>query len=280
MNSNLDVGALIIRGKLTWYDSTAPGNAFLCSGYVAVENDGIFDMNLQQKNGWIYIKDNNAVHHHLRSRSFGGAVPHDSNQNPKVYISGKKLDRTWSLLAKPLTIGQSTITLLHNPSLMKWSIGDRIAIASTVGYSSGFSQDFRIVNISSDGTITLNTGASHNFAADFVPPVMEGGEAALKSAEVVNLSRNIVITGDDYRHIPCDPNLPVDPANPGSQTSVEGCRCSTYRNTCTVGLHTAQMHGGVMQIQNARVEKCGQRGKDALSIYQYIYLHFFLMETN
>ena len=30
------------------------------------------------------------------------------------------------------------------------------------------------------------------------------------SAEVVNLSRNIVITGDDFEHVPCDPLLTTD----------------------------------------------------------------------
>ena len=27
-----------------------------------------------------------------------------------------------------------------------------------------------------------------------------------------------------------------------------------------MGLHTAQMHQGVVRLQNLRVEKCGQRG--------------------
>lgn len=82
------------------------------------------------------------------------------------------------------------------------------------------------------------------------------------SAEVINLSRNIVITGDEFKHVQCDPNL-TDEAVEGEETSTKGCRCSTKfnRNQCTVGLHTAVMHGGSAKIQNTRIERCGQRGK-------------------
>ena len=69
-----------------------------------------------------------------------------------------------------------------------------------------------------------------------------------------------------------DPTLPE--AIPGEQTSTLGCRCSTYRQTCTIGLHTIQMHGGVARIQNTRVEKCGQRGVEG----KYC-LHFHMMES-
>jgi hypothetical protein len=71
------------------------------------------------------------------------------------------------------------------------------------------------------------------------------------SAEVINLSRNIIITGDDFEHVPCDPTLTSD---------IEGCMCAEYRTTCTVGLHTIQANEGSLQISNTRIEKCGQRG--------------------
>ena len=81
---------------------------------------------------------------------------------------------------------------------------------------------------------------------------------ALLSSEVINLSRNIVITGDDFKHVDCDSSLPE--AVPGEQTSTEGCRCASFRTKCTMGLHTAIMHGGEARITNTRIEKCGQRG--------------------
>lgn len=92
-----------------------------------------------------------------------------------------------------------------------------------------------------------------------MPPKGAGQSPALMSAEVVNLSRNIVITGDDFKHVPCDSSLPE--AIPFEETSTEGCRCASFRTQCTMGLHTAVMHGGTASIQNVRVERCGQRGK-------------------
>ena len=68
------------------------------------------------------------------------------------------------------------------------------------------------------------------------------GRDALQSAEVINLSRNLVLTGDDLAHVP---------------------NCDSAGKTCTHGLHT--IGGGasassVHRIQYTRVEKCGQRG--------------------
>ena len=85
-----------------------------------------------------------------------------------------------------------------------------------------------------------------------------------KSAEVVNLSRNIIISGDDFEQVQCDPSI-----TDGDETSSRGCKCSNNRGVCTVGLHTIHhSHDdgsgstpvGTMQIENTRVEKCGQRG--------------------
>jgi len=265
MDESLNVGALVIRGSLEWNDFTVgtSQSTFLCAGYVAVEENGSFQMDIQQQNqsAWIYLKDNGATHSVLRNRSFGSAAIPDSNDNPTVNIKGRELIRTWSLLSNPLLKGETTMKLMHNPTFMGWSIGDRIAIAPTELRSTGVGQDFRIQAISNSGIITLSKAAQYDFDAEFYPPLQKegnGGEAALKSAEVVNLDRSIVITGDDFSHVMCDPNLPE--AVPGEQTSVYGCRCAHFRNKCTVGLHTAQMNGGEMQIQNTRVEKCGQRG--------------------
>eukprot|EP00591_Stephanopyxis_turris_P017726 CAMPEP_0195538828 /NCGR_PEP_ID=MMETSP0794_2-20130614/49734_1 /TAXON_ID=515487 /ORGANISM="Stephanopyxis turris, Strain CCMP 815" /LENGTH=1792 /DNA_ID=CAMNT_0040672837 /DNA_START=109 /DNA_END=5487 /DNA_ORIENTATION=- len=265
MDSSLNVGALVVRGSLEWNDITQQqySSIYLCAGFVAVEEGGAFRMDLQDQGnrGWIYIKDDGAVHPVLRSRSFGGV-----GSNSIVEITGsRQLLRTWSLLSEPLRIGDRYMKLLHNPVYMGWKVGDRIAIAPTKSKSRGTGQEFRIVHVSddNDGTITLSQAAQHDFDADFYPPpdpVNAGHpkEAALKSAEVVNLERNIVITGDDFTHVSCDASLPE--AVPGEETSTIGCRCSTFRTKCTMGLHTAQMNAGLMRIQNTRVEKCGQRG--------------------
>ncbi len=288
VTSSLNVGSLIIRGNLEWTDDTvldADTNSYICAGYIAVEGNGQWYMKVQQNNnrGWIYLKDNGAVHTHLRSRAFGAVATADSSDNdhPVIDIQGRELKRSWSLLSQPLLTGENTMKLLHNPTLMNWGVGDRIAIAPTEQRSQGWGAEFRIQSIDGDdGTITLSEGAQSDFDADFIPPpppsIMNGngngnGKPALKSAEVVNLSRNIVITGDSFTHVPCDDSLPE--AFAGEQTSTLGCRCASYRWTCTMGNHVIHMHGGLSRIQNTRIEKCGQRGVEG----KYC-LHFHKME--
>ena len=106
----LNVGALIVRGVVEWNDNeSAPGGRgaaalFLCAGYVAVEGRGRFTMDVRSKSAYVYIKDNGAVHAHLRSRAFGG-VAMSTADYPVVEISGRELARTWSLLSKPLVVG-------------------------------------------------------------------------------------------------------------------------------------------------------------------------------
>lgn len=262
MNDNINLGALIVRGNVEWNDTTqkAP-SAFLCAGYVAVESQGSWNMNLQDKNGWIYIKENGAIHTNLRERAFGGSAGINTTDNPIINIRGRELTRTWSLLSEPLNVGDDRMKLLHNPSLMGWRVGDRIGIAPTQRESGGFGKEFRISAIEESGTLVLNKVSESTFNSEFLPP-LNGGHASLKSAEVINLDRNIVITGDDFTNVPCDPSLPE--AIVGEETSVLGCRCSSFRKKCTIGLHQIQMHGGVVKIENTRVEKCGQRGKQEI----------------
>ncbi len=275
MTTNLNVGALIIRGSLEWNDSTlhvpatntntnstsTPSSSFLCSGYIAVENNGSWNMNvkLNSHTAWIYIKDNGATHPTLRTRAFG-AYASNSNESPTIDIQGRELVRTWSLLSQPLQLGQTTMKLMHNPLLMKWNVGDRIGVATTRHRSQGTGATFTIQSIQNDGTITLSEPSPDTFDAEFIASPSSGLKAkpALKSAEVVNLDRSIVITGDDFSHVPCQNSLPE--VVTGEQTSSLGCKCASFRWTCTMGLHTAHMYYGVSKIQNTRIEKCGQRG--------------------
>ena len=179
---------------------------------------------------------------------------------PIIDIKGRELKRTWSVLANPIKIGDDSIKLMHNPNLMGWRVGDRLGISPTEVRATGIGEEFHILAIDIvKGVITLDGTAQYQHDASFVAPQEANQSPALMSAEVVNLSRNILITGDDLKHVPCDPNLPE--AVGGEQTSTEGCRCASFRSKCTIGLHTAAMHGGTASIHNTRVEKCGQRGK-------------------
>jgi len=136
--------------------------------------------------------------------------------------------------------------------------------------ATGHGEEFTITSIEENGSLLLDTVAQYDHQSKFVSSPT-GGHPAILSAEVVNLSRSIVITGDDFKHEQCDPSLPE--AVPGEQTSVLGCRCSSFRQTCTNGLHTAAMHGGTASIQNARIEKCGQRGVEGKYCLHFHKLH-------
>lgn len=246
MTESLDVGSLTVEGHLQWTDDTQSSDqAYLCAGFVVTEGVGSdYYMTLREKQAYIFIKNNGARHSQLATRVFAG------NNGGRVEIVGRHMERTWSILDKPLAVGDSKVKLLHDPLLMKWRVGDRIGVAPTEGASGGKGQVFKITEIV-NGTITLDSASTKKHEANFFSTKNPGQIPVTQSAEVVNLSRNIIITGDDFEHIPCDP----------SQTSnTKFCTCTGERTTCTVGLHTVQAHSGVMRVSNTRVEKCGQRG--------------------
>lgn len=263
MDGNLNLGALIIRGSLKWTSFTQQSSSdhFLCAGYVVVEENGSFDMDMNRRyetrNAWIYIKNNGAIHPHLRTRSFGTFKAHHSDDSPTMIIRGRNLARTWSILSEPLVPGMTSMKLIHDPRSMGWRVGDRLGISPTEDRAGGWGQDVFISDIRDDGTIELMQSIENYHRADF-EVASTNLNAALLSAEVVNLSRNIVLTGDDFEEVQCDPTLPE--AVFGEQTSVQGCRCAGFRTKCHVGLHSMQAHGGVTKIEDIRVEKCGQRG--------------------
>eukprot|EP00551_Chaetoceros_affinis_P006400 CAMPEP_0203682988 /NCGR_PEP_ID=MMETSP0090-20130426/47288_1 /ASSEMBLY_ACC=CAM_ASM_001088 /TAXON_ID=426623 /ORGANISM="Chaetoceros affinis, Strain CCMP159" /LENGTH=1506 /DNA_ID=CAMNT_0050552109 /DNA_START=94 /DNA_END=4614 /DNA_ORIENTATION=+ len=282
VTSSLNVGSLTIRGDLEWTDDTTTStttqqqiDSYVCAGYIAVENNGSWFMKVEQSTAWIFLKDNGGVHTHLRSRAFGAVAMDENNDYPIIDIQGRELKRTWSLLSHPVSLGDDSIKLLHHPTLMNWKVGDRIGIAPTKERSQGWGDEFRIESIAADGTITLDRSVQDDFDATFIPALTDDaggrGRPALMSAEVVNLNRSIIITGDSFNHVPCDNSLPESIL--GEQTSTLGCRCASFRSQCTMGLHVIHMHGGVSRIQNTRIEKCGQRGVEG----KYC-LHFHKMK--
>jgi hypothetical protein len=245
MTTSLHVGALEIQGSLSWTDRTqSQDEAYLCAGYIAIE--GTFFMNLQSKRAWIYLTSNGAYHPVLGWRGLGGVGA------TTVEIRGRPLHRTWTLLDRPLYRDGTTMQLLHDPIAMGWRVGDRIAVAPTESQAKGTGQSFIIMHLASDGSVLLDRPSHYDHKADYrqsrIPDVMP---PILMSAEVINLSRNIVITGDDFENIPCHQSI---------EMASDGCMCTDYRKTCTVGLHMTMVKSGTMRVSNVRVEKCGQRG--------------------
>lgn len=261
MDVSLQVAALRIEGNVTWtYDSQQIDSMYLCAGYIAIEGSNAnWNMDLSTptgnsntKYGWIYILNNGMVHPVLRSRAFGAV-------GGSMFMKGNTVERTWSLLSRELEVGSNQMELLHNPVLMGWNVGDRIAIAPTEKSSEGYAQEFFIQDIDEFGIVTLDRTSQYRFKAEFHTYGLGANKnVATKSAEVVLLSRNVIVTGDDFGHVDAVDGL-VETI-PGEQTSSEGCMRNSFRTKCTYGLHMAQMFQGISKIENVRIEKCGQRG--------------------
>ena len=251
MTAPLDLAALVIRGTLTWTDSTqAQPTSWLCAGYVAVEG-GHFRLQVSARTAYVYLKDNGATHPHLRTRAFGGVGP-----GSRIDVSGRPLARTWSLLSAPVPVGASELPLLHSPEDMGWRVGDRLVIAPTTAKLQGTAEAVFVGGFGPGNTIVLASGPGAAPRTATTGQAFAGSAFAtaaglgLRSAEVINVGRNVVVTGDDFRHVACDPH---------QTSSADGCTCSHTK--CTMGLHTVMMgEGTVMRMQYARLERCGQRG--------------------
>lgn len=76
---------------------------------------------------------------------------------------------------------------------MGWEVGDRIALAPTTAQSSGTADARTIKAFGPDNTIEISAPTSQAYEAELTGDM-------LRSAEVVHLSRNVVITGDDFAH--------------------------------------------------------------------------------
>mmetsp|Transcript_7462 Transcript_7462/g.10983 ORF Transcript_7462/g.10983 Transcript_7462/m.10983 type:complete len:1688 (-) Transcript_7462:558-5621(-) len=273
MESNLNVSALTVRGKVEWTDATQSStHQWLCAGFIAVEEGGVFNLEVLSGDlsAWVYIKDNGAMHSVLRTRVFGAVGGNVSETSTLLNVRGRPLSRTWSLLASPVLPGDQSVFLMHDPVLMGWRLGDRITIAPTKPLSEGQGESFQITSIGPYNEIKLNGVVTEEHISEATLN-SNSNQAAIQSAEVVNLTRNVVITGDDFRHIECSNDFSP---SPGVDTSTQGCRCAGARTKCTMGLHTIHSMGGISSIQHTRIEKCGQRGVEG----KYC-LHFHLMQS-
>jgi len=292
MNSNLSVGALLIQGGggVLWNDIIQTKNKqWLCAGYIVVENDGFFNvsLNTRSKEAYIYLKDNGAKHNSiLQTRVLGGiggggggigggGIGGDGvggaggYGKPIISINGYKMQRTWSLLSETANLSFGYLKLVHNPIDMGWKIGDRIVVSSMRPLSTGMAMQFFISDIYNNKIYIAKT--QHTIIQDTILPVdfkfSKSGAIGLLSPEVINLSRNVIITGDDFRHINCNSSLT-------EMYTPYGCSCnpSILKTKCTLGLHVMISGKGVLDIQYTRVEKCGQRG-----IMGKYCLHFHYM---
>ncbi|KAL6070177.1 G8 domain-containing protein [Balamuthia mandrillaris] len=269
LDGNVNVAAIVNKGTIEWTDeSQTADEQWLCSGYVVTELNGVFNLTVtsEDKRAYIYLKNNGAKHPHLGIRGFGGSrVVSDGAQEgfPKVEVTGRPLRRTWSLLSLTADEGTDTLHLMHNVEDMGWRVGDRIAIAPTQMLSTGEAQAFFIKDINKN-RITLAADDALS-TTGYTDQEYLGRPERYMQAEVMMMSRNVIITGDDFEHVNCVDDQDVCP-----------CQGDNDR-VCTVGSHTmlhgnGERYGGTLRMQYARVEKCGHRGATA----RYC-IHFHLM---
>jgi hypothetical protein len=69
-------------------------------------------MSLTNKEAYIYIKNNGLKHPVITTRAFG------TYNAGRIYIHGRSLTRTWSLLSNQAIFGMTSISLLHKPEDM------------------------------------------------------------------------------------------------------------------------------------------------------------------
>eukprot|EP00592_Proboscia_alata_P011260 CAMPEP_0194366650 /NCGR_PEP_ID=MMETSP0174-20130528/14704_1 /TAXON_ID=216777 /ORGANISM="Proboscia alata, Strain PI-D3" /LENGTH=162 /DNA_ID=CAMNT_0039141961 /DNA_START=141 /DNA_END=629 /DNA_ORIENTATION=- len=157
-----------------------------------------------------------------------------------IDVTGLEMARTRSLLSSPVNAIKRTLKLLHSPIRLGWNIGNQTGVAPTKNQSEGTGQAVTIVSMDHNG-ITVDTLLNDEFHAGFIPPPIfsysnAGADAdadadvnrtrlrtrfpALLAVELVNFSRNIIITGDKFSVVECNPNLPESIL--GKQTSVKG----------------------------------------------------------
>ncbi len=140
-------------------------------------------------------------------------------------------------------------------------------IAPTEPLSRGTAEDYSIGEFKSNNTITLlnRNKLPASIRSTFLSKSKATGESNMiiqKQAEVINLSRNIVITGDDFEHLACIRDE-IGGERPQDRIQSDHCSCwgNIGRTKCTAGLHIiGDGVGTVLSLQYTRVEKCGQRG--------------------
>ena len=204
MDHHLNVAALRLQGDavLTWDDTTQTQSLstqwLYCAGYVVAEDSATINIDVQDpaKQAIVYIKNNALRHANLGVRAFG--VDGSARGSPLLDIKGRHLTRTWSLLAKTLNVGETMLQLKHDAMMMGWRFGDRIAVSATKNVVRGAAQAFTIVAFHQDNVLQLSHEAAVDTFKSEAVFTHDSEAPALLAAEVINLSRTVLITGDDF----------------------------------------------------------------------------------
>lgn len=191
-NTTWPTGRTIAAGERLVFDPNVSTTVTVSGGNVIVE-------------GTLIMRPANpAVVHTLRFTNVneadfvgGGDVPLASDRGLWVTGAGK-LDLAgsaklpWTRLTSELGAGAMTLTLPVDP--VGWEVGDQIAVTPTLppwwgGYRADLTYDERTITAISGGSITLNAPLK------FAHPLASVGRGIVLGAEVLNLTRNVIIGG-------------------------------------------------------------------------------------
>jgi len=258
LDADADLGSLKIDGTLKW--DLTKDDLTLKSGFIVAEGpEGTFEMGTPEdpmlNKATIYIKNNGKEHSsRLGSRVFGVvySVGSPAGKAPSVKVHGRPLPKTWSLMVKNTEEGDNSIEIEGDVANAdsgiidggNWKVGDRIGIAPAGMMGERIGEAFNIKSLISDGTTTVIT-----LDGNLEEPKLGRADLRLQ-CEVVLLSRNVLMTGDD--------------------TSDSG---QGWHGIAAAGQFASDpKDGGSFQIEYARQERCGQA-----RIKGSYCLHFHLM---
>jgi len=222
LDASMSVATLTIKGTLSW--DVSKDGLELRAGHVLVDGGhlqvGTRDLPMNRR-ATIYITKSSHSHWKFGQRFLGGIG------SGKIDIHGRRLSKTWTLLSQTAGAGATVLRLKDDPATMGWRVGDRIGVATTTPHTRhGRSTAHTIVSLgTSSVTIAEPLRAEHWGGRRLV-----AGRYFEMAAEVVNMERSVLITGDH------------------SDIEATG-----------QGLHTIMTGTGYMDMRYARVEHCGQR---------------------
>ena len=246
LSANAEAASVLVKGRLAW-STTSP--AVLSAGFVVADGpQGTIEIGSSSSSpaapgSGVYIRNNGRAHPVLGKRSFGSygkdslppnlvspgsrSLTLSLSLNPQgsgasFHVHGQEV-LPWTLLTQPAFRGQNQIVVRDDVSAGGWKVGDRIVIAPTTSYprrgDESRAEVFTITNVSGN-VVQLDRPVDQSKA---------GYPDRRVQAEVILMTRSVLITGDDF--------------------DGQGH-----------GLHTVSHSGGIGVVEYARVEKGGQHG--------------------
>jgi len=213
LDVSADVNKLVVKGRLTW--DTSKDGLTLKADSIWITDCGIFEIGSldapMMNDATIYLKSAGGFY-----SGFGSDAQFGSESMPgraTVEIHGRPLKHPWTLLTKTVQSGDDQIEVEHDVS--DWKVGDKVTVGIT-GKKYRTTESFRIRSIS--GQVIFLDGSFQN-------PRLGRQDRRLQ-AEVMNTSRNILVTGDDF-------------------------------NAARHGNH--MLFNSYARVSYTRVEKCGQK---------------------